>query len=58
MLIKSTDEAVLKDGCWGLMYICRLSIDAVVKSGAVRPLVKLLMHSSDDVCCVVSVYDK
>ena len=43
---------MLKDGCWGLMYICRLSIDAVVDSGACAPLVKLLMHSSDDVCCV------
>jgi tetratricopeptide (TPR) repeat protein len=51
-LIKSTDEAVLKDGCWGLMYICRLNIDAVVNSGACKPLVKLLMHNSDDVCCV------
>eukprot|EP00039_Didymoeca_costata_P010135 m.135908 g.135908 ORF g.135908 m.135908 type:complete len:733 (+) comp14719_c0_seq2:170-2368(+) len=51
-LIHSSDEAVLKDGCWGLMYICRLSIDAVVESGACEPLVKLLMHSSDEVCCV------
>lgn len=33
-------------------YICRLSIDAVVASGVCAPLVKLLLHSSDDVCCV------
>ena len=52
VLLKSNDEAVLKDGCWGLMYMCRLSIDAVVRSGACEPLTKLLMHSSDDVCCV------
>jgi HEAT repeat protein len=29
-----------------------LSIDAVIASGACEPLVKLLMHPSDDVCCV------
>eukprot|EP00037_Helgoeca_nana_P029145 m.346710 g.346710 ORF g.346710 m.346710 type:complete len:767 (+) comp27915_c0_seq1:48-2348(+) len=51
-LLQSHDEAVLKDSCWGLMYMCRLSTDAVIASGACEPLVKLLMHPSDDVCCV------
>lgn len=51
-LLKYQDEAVLKDACWGLMYMCRLNIVAVLDSGACEPLVKLLMHSSDDVCCV------
>ncbi|KAL5249142.1 hypothetical protein ACHWQZ_G018100 [Mnemiopsis leidyi] len=51
-LIKSNNEAVLRDACWGVMYMCKLSIQEVLDSGACDTLVKLLMHSSDDVTCV------
>lgn len=55
-LIKSTDEAVLKDGCWGLMYICRLSVNAVVESGACEPLTKLLSVSTPPFCTFQTPY--
>ena len=33
-LIKSNNEAVLRDACWGVMYMCKLSIQEVLDSGA------------------------
>eukprot|EP00050_Salpingoeca_kvevrii_P015473 m.47189 g.47189 ORF g.47189 m.47189 type:complete len:740 (-) comp6343_c0_seq2:145-2364(-) len=51
-LIHSADEAVLKDACWGIMYLCRLDIVAVVESGAAMQLSRLLLHSTESVCLV------
>ena len=40
-LIKSNNEAVLRDACWGVMYMCKLSIQEVLDSGACKYQLRL-----------------